>query len=102
MRLRKQSSGRRWSAPPAEEAPKTWWQLIFFPFSVIALTLMAVILLVYVCSTWLFVEPDAPDAWRTQSAPMGAGATSSSYSGSAFGPPPQTAEKPAGGIVIGK
>ena len=102
MRLRKHTSGRRWSAPPAEEAPKTWRQLVFFPFSVIALTLMAVLLLVYVCSTWLFVEPEAmPQVWSTHSAPIETGSPTSE-AGASLRPMPQTAEKPAGGIVIEK
>jgi hypothetical protein len=100
MRLRKQSSGRRWSVPPVEEAPQTWSRLVFFPFSVIALAFMAVLLLIYVCLTWLFVEPE-PRVWPNGSAPTGA-VSPPLDGGAPFRHPVPTAEKRAGGIVIEK
>lgn len=58
IRIRKRMSDRRSSAPPIEEAPRTWLQVIFFPFSKIALALMAAILLIYLCVAWVDPPPD--------------------------------------------
>jgi hypothetical protein len=56
IRIRKRLTVPRRSTPPADEPPKTWTQIIFFPLSWIALASMAVMLLIYLWLTSL-VEP---------------------------------------------
>jgi hypothetical protein len=100
MHIRKRMSVRRRSTPPVEEAPKTWAQVLVFPLSVVAVTFMAAILLIYLGSVWLLVPPDEHYERYTTAPPP----TYSDFdSGVSMNPPPQAAEKqPSGGIVIEK
>ena len=96
-------SVRRRSVPPDDETPKTWVQLIFFPLSIIVMSLMVAMLLIYGYWSWLASMAQQEERERAQ--PTALQPSSGTYTGpqSMDEWKPAKTEKPtAGGIVIEK
>jgi hypothetical protein len=95
-------SGIRRGTPPVEEDPKTWVQLVFFPLSVIALTFMAAMLLIYIWSTWLVEPRKEPHEVYSQAPPIPIEFPKIDHSAPIDAPPEEAEQRPSGGIVIEK
>jgi hypothetical protein len=96
-------SVRRRSVPPDEETPKTWVQIIFFPLSIIAMSLMLAMLLIYGYWTWL--ASLAAQEGRERAQPTALRPSAGTYTGpqsTEEWKPAKTEKRTAGGIVIEK
>ena len=100
MHIRKHMRVRRRSAPPIEEAPQTWSEVIFFPLSKIVLALMAAMLLIFLCSVWLYAPPYEYHEEYKQPPPLVMEVPKVDQSAPLEAPPGE--QRPAGGIVIEK
>ena len=83
-----------------EETPQTWSDVIFFPLTKIVLALMAAMLLIFLCSVWLYAPRDQYHEEYKQPAPLVMEVPKSDQSAPLEAPPEQ--RRPAGGIVIEK
>jgi hypothetical protein len=101
MRIRKHMTVRRSSVPPIEDASQTWSQVVFFPFSKMALAFMAAMLLIYLCAAWLDVPADEHHEDYKQPPPMVMEFPKVDPSAT-LEAPPAADTRPAGGIVIEK
>lgn len=101
IRIRKRMSVPRRSTPPEDEPPKTWVQVVFFPLSMIVISTMAVMILIYLWSTRLPTPPDDHHEEYQQPTSIPFELPSPDHS-TPFDPPPKTDPRPSGGIVIEK
>ena len=100
MRIHKHMSVRRRGTPPIEESPQTWSEIVFFPLSKIVLALMAAMLLIFLCSTWLYVPRNEYHEEYKQPPPQALEVPTPDHSLSIEAPPGE--KRPAGGIVVEK